>query len=222
MNDCTFLMCISNVCSTDGTMRHISIIIPTRFVCKEYRETGTWAGLFEKGNKITQICGPNFGTDTMFFHDTESSMEHYVYILFSWISFYNRPPPFWTIKAPPFFGGGGSTVTDWIILPNCVKYRQDYLSDRHMCGLTRVSPCQWWIWCTGGAWGGPVCCSQGWWSAWPVCSSSASSPLSHTSAWGLCVSPSPSVSTTNCWSCCAGTPESTHSSESILIYSLFF
>lgn len=76
---------------------------------------------------------------------------------------------------------------------------------------------QLWIWCTGGTWGGRVWCSRAWWSVWPVCSSSAPSPFSPTSVWGPYVSPSPSVSTINCWSCCAGTPVSIPSSESVSV-----
>lgn len=76
---------------------------------------------------------------------------------------------------------------------------------------------QLWIWCTGGTWGGPVWCLRGWWSVWPVCSSSVPSPFSPTSVWGPYVSPFPSVSTINCWSCCAGTPVSIPSSESVSV-----
>lgn len=76
---------------------------------------------------------------------------------------------------------------------------------------------QLWTWCIGGTLGRPVCFSQGWWSVWPVCSSSVSSLCLPTSVWVQCVSPSPSVSTINYWSCCAGTLGSTHSSESVSV-----
>lgn len=81
----------------------------------------------------------------------------------------------------------------------------------HPCVLFAV---QLWTWCTGVMLGGLAWCSQAWWLAWPAFSSSAPSPCSPTSVWEPCVSPSPSASTTSCWSCCAGTPGCTPSSES--------
>lgn len=65
-------------------------------------------------------------------------------------------------------------------------------------------------------------CSRVWWSVWPVCSSSAPSPCSPTSVLVSCLSPSSSAFITNCWSCCAGTPESIPSSESVDVYLCVF